>query len=137
MIVLRAATLYAALAFAAGFVLGAARVLLLAPVVGAVPAVLIETPVMLAISWIACAWTMRRLAVPERPSARLGVGVAAFAVLQVLEAGLGIALGRTMSEVLAGYATPEGRIGLAAQAAFALLPFLHAQLVRRARASAA
>ncbi len=65
-----AAVVYAALVFAAGFVLGVLRVLLLAPQLGALVAVLVELPAMLAIAWVACGFSLRRSAI--RPARRSG-----------------------------------------------------------------
>ena len=52
--VLKAATAYFALVFAAGFVLGTLRTLWLAPALGPMLAVAAELPVMLGVSWLAC-----------------------------------------------------------------------------------
>ena len=48
---IKAGVAYAVTVFAIGFLLGTARVLLLAPRVGSTVAVLVETPVILAASW--------------------------------------------------------------------------------------
>ena len=48
---------YFAGVFSAAFLLGVVRTLWLAPAIGAAPAVLVETPIVLAISW----WWCRRL----------------------------------------------------------------------------
>jgi hypothetical protein len=45
---------YAIIAFLIGFILGAIRVLLVAPRLGGTLAVIIETPIMLTTSWFVC-----------------------------------------------------------------------------------
>jgi hypothetical protein len=116
----RAGLLYFLVAFAAGFALGTARVLLVAPALGETAAVLLELPVMLAIAWVAC----RRLAapVPATAAARLTMGVVALALLAGAETLLGIGLGRPLAAQLAALGTPPGALGLAGQVAFGLLP---------------
>jgi hypothetical protein len=51
------------------------------------------------------------------------MGALAFAFLMAAEVALGLwAFGRTAGEIAAGMATREGRLGLAGQIVFALLP---------------
>ena len=120
---LSAAAGYFALVFAAGFVLGTGRVLVLEPALGAVRAVLIETPVILAVSWITSGALVRRLAVPARVGPRLIMGVGAFGLLLLAELALSVwAFGRTPGAFLAGLAEPAGLIGLAGQTLFAAFP---------------
>ena len=52
----RAGIAYFAAAFAAGFALGTVRVLLVEPVFGELPAILAETPLMLAVSFVLARW---------------------------------------------------------------------------------
>jgi hypothetical protein len=52
----KAAIGYFAVVFGMGFLLGTLRVLHIAPRLGEEFAVLIELPLMLAISWVACSW---------------------------------------------------------------------------------
>ena len=68
---LRAGFVYFLIVFAIGFVLGTVRVLFVVPRFGATNAVLIELPVMLAVSWIVCAWLVRRFGVARAVAARL------------------------------------------------------------------
>lgn len=115
---------YFALVFAVGFGLGTARVLLLAPRLGETGAVVLELPVMLAVSWFAAGWIARRFAVPPDPAARLAMGGVAFLCLMAAEAGVAtFGFGRSVAEHLAGYAEPARAAGLAAQVAFALMPW--------------
>lgn len=119
----RAGALAFAAVFAAGFVLGALRVVLLVPRLGEVGAVLIELPLMLAIAWVAVSRTVAALAVPPRVAARAAMGAVALGLLLAAEVALGVALtGRGAAEVVAGMAAPAGLIGLAGQAAFGLMP---------------
>ncbi len=116
-----AGTLYFAIAFVAGFGLGALRELVVAPRLGPLAAVAIEVPVMLAISWIAARRIVARFALPVGVP-RLGTGLVAFALLQAAEVALGLALGTSLAAQAAALATLRGLIGFAAQIVFALLP---------------
>jgi hypothetical protein len=59
---------YAGIVFAGGFVLGTIRVLALSPRL--LPAVQLELPIMLALSWTTCRRITRRFAVPDDREAR-------------------------------------------------------------------
>ena len=61
---LAAAAAYFALVFSAAFVMGVVRNLVVAPRTGEVAAVLIETPLILAVSWFAAGWSIRRFRIP-------------------------------------------------------------------------
>lgn len=127
----RAGALYAAIAFAAGFVLGAIRVLVALPLLGELLAVLLEIPIMLCLSWIACAWSVRRFAVPAKSTARLAMGMVAFALLMAAEAALSIlGMGISPGQYLATYRNTAAQLGLLAQIAFATFPLLQAWLRR-------
>lgn len=120
---LLAGAAYFAIVFAAGFVLGAIRTLVLAPRVGPFAAVIVELPLMLAISWIACGKVLSRFAVPARAGPRLGVGASAFSLLMLAEVVLSlVGFGRAPSDYLAELGTPHGLLGLAGQVLFALMP---------------
>ena len=124
----KAGAAYFAVVFAAGFVLGTVRVLLLIPRLGALTSVLLELPLMLAISWMACGWALRRFQVPPRIPPRLTMGAIAFALLMLAEVVLSLAaFGSSMSDYLQDLTTAHGLVGLAGQLLFALMP-----LVRRA-----
>lgn len=121
----RAGFLYFALVFAAGAALGTLRTLALVPVLGEVPAVVLELPVMLALSWIACGFVIARLRVPARWPVRAGMGAVAFVLLMAAEAALGIlAFGRTAGAHLAAYRDAPALLGLGGQVAFGLMPLL-------------
>lgn len=128
---LRAAAAYAAVVFAAGFVLGTLRVLVVAPRLGELGAVALEVPAMLAVSWLACAQIEPRFGVPRRVGARLAMGVAGFVLLQAAEVLLGVvAFDRGPAEQLDSLAQAPGAVGLIAQLGFAAIP-----VVRLARPS--
>ncbi len=127
----QAAACYFAASFAAGFVVGAFRVLVLAPRIGEIPAVTAELPVMIAVSWFACAWVADRFRVPRRLAVRIAMGGIAFALLMTAEFLLAIvAFGRTPAAFVEALATPAGAIGLAGQIVFGLLPAIQAMLRR-------
>lgn len=120
---LRAAIAYWAVVFALGFVLGTVRTLWLAPAIGLVPATLAELPVMLAASWVASGWLVRRFAIATA-GAGLVIGALAFVLLMAAECALAVGLiGQMPGEWLAGLGQPHALLGLAGQIAFALMPW--------------
>lgn len=124
---------YFAIVFAAGFLLGTFRVLVLLPKMPEAAAVLVELPFMLVISYFTARWLVRTFAVAARVRARLVMGGLAFAVLLGLETLMSVALfGMPLSRMLAHYETFAGGAGLAGQVVFALLPAL--LLLQRRRA---
>lgn len=122
-----AAAAYWGIVFALGFVLGTVRVLWLAPLVGLIPATLLELPIILAASWFAAGWILRRFAIADWREA-LTLGVLAFVLLMAAECALASALmGQTPAQWLADLARPHALFGLAGQAAFALMPWWRAR----------
>jgi hypothetical protein len=120
---LRAAVPYFLAVFAAGVAFGTLRALVLAPAVGPLPAVALEVPVMLAVSWASARWAVAHQGVPRRVGPRLVMGSAAFTLLLAAEVALGLwGFGQSPVAMLASYLLPEGMLGLAAQVAFALMP---------------
>jgi hypothetical protein len=118
-----AASLYAAAAFAAGFVLGSLRVLLLAPALGEFAAVALELPVMLTISWVAFGVIAARLHLPHAIGTGLRIGIIAFVLLLLAEFVLGLTLfARAPAAILEGWLSASGLLGLAGQILFALIP---------------
>jgi hypothetical protein len=127
---LKAATGYFAIVFAAGFLTGVLRVVAVMPHVGEETAVLIELPLMLAISWLACRWMVEQFALPHALTARLFMGSVAFGLLMAAEIGVSVlAFGRTVSQHVETYQKAAAIWGLAAQIAFALFPVI--QMVQR------
>jgi len=82
---LKAAVLYFALVFGAGFVLGPIRVLWVVPRVGTRAAELMEMPIMFAVIVVAARWVVRRLAVPPARVDRLAMGAAALALVLLMD----------------------------------------------------
>jgi hypothetical protein len=82
---LKAAVLYFALVFGAGFVLGPIRVLWVVPRVGTRAAELMEMPIMLVVIVVAARWVVRRLAVPPARADRLAMGIAALALVLLMD----------------------------------------------------
>lgn len=116
---------YFGVVFAAGFGLGTLRVLVLAPKLGENAAVLLELPIILAVSWAACRWLIARFGVSKMLTDRLVMGGLAFTVLIAAETGVSVlGFGRTLSAHLEHYRQIPALIGLAGQVAFALFPIL-------------
>jgi len=120
--ILRAGLAYWAVVFALGFVLGTLRVLWLAPLVGLVPATLIELPAMLSASWWTSGWLVRRFAIAGSGEA-LAMGALGFALLMAAECALAVVLAeQTPAQWLADLRQPPAALGLAGQVLFALMP---------------
>lgn len=118
-----AAIAYFGAVFAAGFVLGTARVFVLLPRLGETAAIALELPIMLALSWIACRGLVARFEVPATLAARLAMGGLAFALLMIAELGVSTLLfGRSLGAHLDHYRQLPALLGLAGQIAFALFP---------------
>ncbi len=118
---LRAGAAYFAMVFGAGALIGPVREFALTPRVGPTFAVMIETPIMLAVSIVCARWVMRHW-----PQASPGlVGASALGMLLVAETGGAIWLRRmSLSEYAAHLATPAGLISLSLFASFALMPLI-------------
>jgi hypothetical protein len=83
--VIRAAGLYFALVFGAGFVLGTIRVLWLAPAVGTRTAELFEMPIMLGVIILAARWVTQHIQAPPTASNRLSMGGMALTMVLALD----------------------------------------------------
>lgn len=122
---LEAGVAYAIIVFMVGFGLGWLRVTLIVPRLSETDAVLLETPIMLAVSWMASHWCAARFQVPTHADARFLMGSIAFGVLMLAELGVSVVvLGRSAAQHFASYRSVAGVIGLAAQIAFAGSPFV-------------
>ena len=134
--ILLTGTAYVAAVFAAGFVLGVLRTLVLMHLLGELTAVLVELPVILTIAWLVCTRILRRW--PLSPPAAVGMGAIAFLLLMGAEAGLSTLMaGRSLTEHLALYAQLPHQVGLAGQLAFALFPWIQARRSQMPRGCAA
>src|SRR2546426_1908957 len=126
--ILKSAMLYFALVFGAGFVLGTIRVLLVVPRIGTRTAELIETPVMIVVSFIAARWVVRRFAVPPTATQRIAMGLLALGLLLGAEFTFVLWLqGLTISEYLAGRDPVAGTAYLVALGVFAVMPLFVAR----------
>jgi hypothetical protein len=124
--VVRPAFAYFGAVFAVAFVIGAFRVLVVAPRIGALAAVALEVPVILAVSWLVAGWVLRRWSL--NPVQRVGMGALAFGLLMVAELALAVFLfGQTAGEFVGGWGTLPGALGLAGQIGFAIVPALRSQ----------
>jgi ABC-type uncharacterized transport system permease subunit len=132
----KAAVAYFAIVFALGFVLGAVRVLVLAPRMGEASAVLLELPIMLLASWVASGWLISRFSVRDSWDHRLLMGGVAFVLLIAAELALSmLGFGRSAGEHFARYGqSAEAMLGLSAQVLFGLMPLLRPTGRRRAAA---
>jgi hypothetical protein len=120
---IRSGAAYFAIVFLVGFILGGLRTLVVAPRLGETLAVLLEAPVMLALSWFVAIWCVRRFTVSATPLARLAMGGVAFALLMTAELGVSLVVfHRSVAQHLAAYRSTAGAAGLAAQVAFACIP---------------
>lgn len=125
---MKAGALYFALVFGAGFALGTLRVLLVAPRLGARTAELIEAPLMLAVTFLAARWTVRRLAVPSAWPRRLGMGVVALGLLLAAEFTLVLGVrGLSLREYFATLDPVSGTVYYSLLVVFALMPLLVAR----------
>jgi hypothetical protein len=84
---------------------------------------MLEAPLVLAISWLAFRWCVRRWATSSRASDRMVMGATGFGLLLAAEAGVGsIIFHRSLHDQITALGTLPGAIGLAAQIGFALIP---------------
>lgn len=124
---------YFGIVFTCAFAVGTVRVLVVAPRVGEVAAVLLEAPIIIALSWFVCGWSVRRFTVPADAADRVSMGLVAFGLLMAAEAGLAaLVFGQSLAAHFAAYARFSGALGLSAQLVFAAMPLILAALGRRA-----
>jgi hypothetical protein len=127
----KASLAYFVVGFGFGFLLGTFRMLVIVPAVGEISAVMLEMPIMLAISWVSSRWLIGRFSVPDRLAPRLVMGGLAFALLMFAEVGLSIVgFGRTFAEHLASYRQVASIMGLLGQFAFASFPAIQPSVRR-------
>lgn len=123
--ILKAAVLYFAFVFGAGFLLGTIRVLWIVPHFGTRWAEFMEMPLMLAISFIAARWIVQRFAVPFTVSNRLGMGCIALTLMLIAEFTLVLRLrGVSIGEYLATRDPGTGTLYYIMLGLFAIAPSL-------------
>jgi hypothetical protein len=116
---------YFAVVFAAGFVLGTVRTLLVVPRLGTRTAELLEMPVMLLVSVVAARWAVQRFRVRAGWLTRLSMGLIALALLVATEFSFVLWIrGLSLGDYLAGRDPVSGNAYLATLAIFALMPLL-------------
>ena len=119
------AAAYAAIVFGAGFALGAARVLLVAPKIGTRTAELLELPLMVAVSFVAAGWVRRRLGSDATLARALAVGVLALLLVLIAEALTAMALrGVSVRDALANPDPVSGPLYYLSLALVAVWPAL-------------
>jgi len=123
--IVKAAVLYFLLVFAAGWVLGPLRELVLVPRFGRTVGLLAEAPLMLIAMVFAARWSVRRLAAPATLGARGAVGLIALVLLLAVEAAsVRWVRGVGVTDYIAGHNLADGVITLALFALFAAMPIL-------------
>ena len=121
--ILKSGALYFALVFGAGFVLGTIRVLLVVPRIGTRTAELIETPVMILVSFVAARWIIRRIVAPPTTTERIAIGFVPLALLVSTEFTFVLWLqGLTISEYLASRDPVAGTAYVIALGLFVVMP---------------
>jgi len=123
--ILKAGALYFALVFGAGFVLGPIRIWWAVPRFGTRMAELMESPIMLVVTIAAARWIVRRLAVPSKPSSRLGMGCVALGLMLIAEFTLVLWLrGLSIKQYLASRDPVSGTVYYLMLGLLALMPYL-------------
>jgi hypothetical protein len=118
-----AGTIYFLALFALGFLLGAIRVVFIAPRFGQLIGTLAEVPIMLTAAYFICRWALHQWQVSQANAIRWLMVPWFLALLFAFETVLGLTLfGRTLSEQWAALVTQAGVLGLSAQIIAALLP---------------
>lgn len=119
----RRGSVYFALVFAVGFVLGVIRVIALVPSLGERWAEIIEAPLMLLASWVCARFVVRRYPSTDR-LAHLASGVFALGLLLVVEFTVVLALrGLTLEQYLATRDPVAGGVYVVSLVAFASMPW--------------
>jgi len=101
---------------------------LVAPRLGPLLAVVLEAPIVLAVSWRVSSWCIRRFTVTPDPRGRVLMGAVAFTALQLLELGVSAwVFGEAVDRYLANYRTLPGVVGLSMQICFAAIPWVQSR----------
>ena len=123
--ILKAGTLYFALVFGTGFVLGTIRTLWAVPRFGMRMAELVEAPIMFVVTILAARWVVRRLGVPPKPSSRLGMGCVGLGLMLVAEFTLVLWLrGLSIGEYVASRDPVSGTVYYVMLGVFCIMPLL-------------
>ena len=127
---IKAGICYFIVVFGAGFLVGTLRVLVVAPAIGGLGAVIAELPILLILSWIVCKVLVKRHSVKSTVSERVIMGGVAFVLLMLCEPAFAIfVFNRTAIEYFSQFRSASGLAGLLGQVAFSTIPVL--QLRRR------
>jgi hypothetical protein len=114
---------YFAAVFAFAFAMGVARTLVITPLLGATAAVLLELPLVLALSWFVARTLLRNRTFML--TQRAAMGATAFALTMLSEMALSYLLrGQGLGDWVASLITPLGLLGLSGQVAFSVIPVL-------------
>jgi hypothetical protein len=125
--VLPAGVLLFVLVFAAGFAFGAVRELLVRPYTGRELAQLLELPLMIAVSYMASRFVVRRSTIGEAGDWR-DVGLLAFVLLMIGEMLVALLILRMgLKAFIGSFLTPVGFLSLLAQALLIVLPEIAAR----------
>jgi hypothetical protein len=120
---------YTLVVFLIAFTVGTIRVTLVTPRLGALVAVILEAPIVLAASWSVSRWCIRRFQLSRDSGVRVMMGAVAFSALMLLELGVSaFVFGETLDHYIAKNATIPGAIGLAMQVCFATIPRIQSAL---------
>jgi len=123
--VVKAAAIYFALVFGAGFVLGTIRTPWVIPRFGTRMAELMEMPIMLAVTIVAARWTVLRLSVPSMWSARLEMGCMALVLTLIAEFGFVLWIrGLSIKSYFATRDPVSGAVYCLLLMVFAIMPLL-------------
>jgi len=126
---IKAGTVYFALVFGAGFVLGSIRVPFLVPRLGERAAELIEMPFMFVAVLLSARFITKRFSLPANLLAHLGAGFLALGLLVAAEVLLAVALqDRTVGEYVASRDPVSGIVYLVMLALFAVMPLVLARV---------
>jgi len=130
--IVKAAGIYFALVFGAGFVLGTIRVLWLVPAVGTRTAELFEMPFMLAIVVLSARWVTQQFQVPPTASSRLGVGGVALAIILALDFTVILWIrGLSFRQYVEAFDPVAGTLYFVMLGLFALMPWFVAYATRQ------
>lgn len=117
--------LYFVAVYAAGFVLGTLRSIVLEPNIGTLAATLIEAPLIMAASYFAARYFVRRYLNGTDAAPRLQMGAVALGLLLIAEALMaGPVRGWSFGQWLDHFSTAEGLVSLVLFLIFASIPAL-------------